>query len=61
MKRLFLLVLLVVFFAVSLGGCSCWPKEVKSQPAPAPVVQKAPEPVRPTPPPPPPEPKKGRN
>ena len=59
MKRSFGLVLLVVFFAVSLGGCSCWPKQAKSEPpAPAPVVQKAAPPavVQPAPPP-----KKDRN
>jgi hypothetical protein len=63
MKR-FGLVLLVFIFAISLGGCSCLQKEVKSETAPpVQVVEKAPpkapEPVKPPPPPPPP--KKDRN
>ena len=63
MKR-FGLVLLVFIFAISLGGCSCLQKEVKSEtPPPAQVVAqappKAPEPVKPAQPVPPP--KKDRN
>lgn len=61
MKRTLGLVLLVAFFAVSLGGCACGPKEVKSEPAPPMrVVEKTPapapvQPVKPVPP------KKDRN
>jgi hypothetical protein len=61
MKRSFGLVLLVGFFALSLGGCSCLQKEVKNEtPPPVQVVQKAPEPVKTVQPAPPPV-KKDRN
>ena len=59
MKR-FGLVLLVFFFAVSLGGCSCLQKQATAETPPPAKVVKAPEPVKPAPPPPPP-PKKDRN
>ena len=53
MKRSFGLVLLVVFFAVSLGGCACL-KCGEETPPPARVVQPVPErpyvPVQPAPP-----------
>ena len=60
MKKLIGLVLLIGFFGLSLGGCTCPRKEVKSEPPP-PAVEKptppppAPEPVKPVPP------KKDRN
>jgi hypothetical protein len=60
MKRLLGLVLMVGFFVVTVGGCACGPKEVKSEPAPPPVVQKTPAP-EPAPAKPVPPPKKGRN
>jgi hypothetical protein len=58
MKRLFGFVLSVAFLALTLGGCACWQKEVKSEPAaPERVVERAPqpEPYKPMPP------KKDRN
>jgi hypothetical protein len=60
MKRIGL-VLLVFFFAVSLGGCSCLQKQATAENPPPAKVAKAPEPVKPAPPPPPPPPKKDRN
>jgi hypothetical protein len=67
MKRSFGLVLLVVFFALSLGGCAsmqewCGPHKaaVVETPPPVKVVQKAPEPVKTVQPAPPPI-KKDRN
>ncbi len=59
MKRLFGLALLVVFFAVSMGGCACTQKEAKSEPPPAQVEKTSPPPVQPAKPVPPP--KKDRN
>lgn len=59
MRKLLGLALLIAFFAVSLGGCTCARKEVKSEPPPPPAVEKpAPppaEPIKPVPP------KKDRN
>jgi hypothetical protein len=58
MKR-FGLVLLVFFFAISVGGCACVKKQAKEEPAPVQTAApaKTPEPVKPPPPPP----KKDRN
>lgn len=56
MKKTVGLVLMGMFLVVSLGGCACGPKEVKSEPAPAQVSAPEPMPVKPLPPP-----KKDRN
>jgi hypothetical protein len=57
MKRSLGLLILVGFFALSLGGCACVKKEVKSEPPPPEQVRAAePMPVKPLPPP-----KKDRN
>ncbi len=61
MKRIIGLILFVGFLAVTLGGCACGPKEVKSEPTPPPkVVEKTPPP-EPMPPAKPVPPKKDRN
>jgi hypothetical protein len=49
MKRLLGLALLVGFFAVSMGGCTCARKEVKAEPPPPAVEKAPPRPVEPPP------------
>lgn len=60
MKKLIGLALLIGFFGVALGGCTCPRKEVKSEPPPPPPAVEKPapppaEPIKPVPP------KKDRN